>query len=147
MVGIVFAASCTAGLGKFQAGVEIIRIYGDHTLKDREGLCAFAALVVVAVNPAVFSEGITGESLLFVESGKIVADFNIARIKLLDLLVNGDGFQIIGVVRIILPYCLVFADGLFLAVGPHQEFGKTLPVPDVIRIKGYDLFVILDGTV
>ena len=127
-----------------QAGNCVLGIHAEHLFGNLERLLDGAFLLELRQQLAVLGQGIADQPLLVVKRSNGERDGGVAGSKSLDLLVDGYRLQEVGVLGVVLADILILSNRLFLTVIPDEKLGQSLTVPDLFRLHGYHLLIVLD---
>ncbi len=102
-------------------------------------------LFVMANQAAILSQGVAGQSLFFVKLRKPVIDLDLTRIELLHLFVNSNSLQVKAIFRIIPGNRLILIEGMIRLPGATVQFGKFLPIANILGIDFHNFLKIFYG--
>ena len=131
-------------IGELDVNVDRLRVELGDLAIDHQRVSGIAVLEVVVGENLVLALRLHRQTLLRVEVGELAVDLELRRVELVDLLVDGDGFEEEAVARVVVGDLAEGLDGLVVAVDAHPEVADAIQGVDVVRVVVEKALVFLD---
>jgi hypothetical protein len=120
-------------IGELDVDVDRLRIELGDLAVDAEGVGGLAVLEVVVGEDLILALRLHRQTLFGVEIGELRVDVELRRIELVDLLVDGDGFEEEAIFRIVVRDLDEDLDRLVVAVDADPQVADAIERVDVVR--------------